>query len=47
MDDLNLKQEMVKEHMMCLIMDKKVHESFDKIESGVKSSFTREFNKTH
>ena len=38
---------MVKEHMLSLILDKKVHESIEKIESGVKSLFTREFNKTH
>jgi hypothetical protein len=38
---------MVKEHMMSLILDKKIHESFEKIESGVKSLFTREFNKSH
>ncbi len=33
--------------MMSLILDKKIHESFEKIESGVKSLFTREFNKSH
>ena len=45
MDDLKITNEMVKEHLMGLCLNKKTTELFDKIESRNKSAFTREYNK--
>ena len=47
LDDLNITNEMMKEHLMILSMDKKLEEAFAKIESGAKAHFTRTYNKLH
>jgi replication factor C subunit 1 len=41
LDDLNITNEMIKEHLLLLTMDPKIHDQFAKISSGTKSSFTR------
>lgn len=38
---------MVKEHLIGLSLDKGIQAQFDKIETKVKSQFTREYNKQH
>ena len=45
LDDLNINNEMIKDHLMGLNMDKKINEQFDKISSGTKANFTRNYNK--
>ena len=47
LDDLNISNEMFKEHLIGLNLDKKVAEAFLKIEPGVKANFTRQYNKLH
>ena len=41
MDDLKITNDMVKEHLMGLTMDKKASEAFEKIETRVKTAFTK------
>ena len=45
LDDLNITNEMIKEHLMGLNMDKKIIDQFEKIPSATKSNFTRNYNK--
>jgi replication factor C subunit 1 len=45
LDDLNITNEMIKEHLMGLNMDKKINDQFEKISSATKSNFTRNYNK--
>lgn len=45
--DLNITNEMFKEHLLGLNLDPKLKEQFDKIEPGVKANFTRQYNKIH
>ena len=47
LDDLNISNEMFKEHLMGLNLDPKLKEQFEKIEPGVKANFTRQYNKLH
>jgi hypothetical protein len=47
LDDLNITNDMVKEHLMILTLDTKIHEQFAKISSGTKAAFTRTYNKGH
>ena len=47
MDDLKITNEMVKEHLMGLCLDKNIQGMFDKIETRTKASFTKEYNKSH
>ena len=47
MDSLHITNEMVKEHLMGLTLDKNVQAYFDKIETRQKTAFTKEYNKTH
>ena len=47
MDDLKITNEMVKEHLMGLTMDKNAQKEFDKIETRVKTAFTKAYNKQH
>ena len=47
LDDLNLNNEMIKEHFLILSMNKKHQEAFNKISPGAKAAFTRHYNKTH
>ena len=45
LDDLNITNEMIKEHLRGLNMDKKIIDQFEKIPSATKSNFTRNYNK--
>ena len=47
LDDIGVSNEMVKEHLMGLSLQKDVNARFDKIETKTKSAFTREYNKQH
>ena len=47
MDDLKITNEMVKEHLMGLCLNKNAQTMFDKIETKVKTSFTKQYNKQH
>ena len=47
MDDLKISNEMVKEHLMGLSMDKSAQQAFDKIETRIKTAFTKAYNKSH
>lgn len=47
LDSMKVTNEMVKEHLMGLSLDKKLVEMFDKIDSKIKSAFTRAYNKAH
>ena len=47
MDELKITNEMVKEHLMALCLDHKLKEQFDRIDTKIKSAFTRKYNKTH
>lgn len=47
MDDLRISNEMVKEHLMGLSLDRKICAQFDQIETRVKTAFTKEYNKAH
>ena len=47
MDDLKITNEMVKEHIMGLSLDKKIQAQFEKIDTKTKTAFTREYNKAH
>jgi len=47
MDELNITNDMFKEHFLSLCMDKKLQEKFDKLSTQTKSAFTRRFNSTH
>lgn len=47
LDDLNVTNEMVKEHLMGLTLDRKIQAAFDKIDTRTKTAFTREYNKSH
>lgn len=47
LDDMNITNDMLKEHVMSLSMDKQLIEAFDKLPTQTKSAFTRAYNKTH
>lgn len=47
LDDLNLTNDMIKEHLTILSLDKKVVDQLSSISSGAKAAFTRAYNKTH
>jgi hypothetical protein len=47
MDDFRISNEMFKEHLMDLCVDKKLVEKIQDIPSGTKAAFTRTFNKSH
>lgn len=47
MDDLNISNDVVKDHLMCLSMDSKLLSNYDSLSTTTKSSFTRSYNKTH
>ena len=47
MDDMNLSNEMFKEHLMSLSLSPKLEEDFKKISPGTKANFTRQYNKMH
>jgi len=47
LDDLKVTNEMVKEHLMALCIDSKLKEQFDRIDTKIKSAFTRKYNKSH
>ena len=44
LDDMALSNEMMKEHLMCLTLDDKFQDKFDKIPPKVKAAFTRAYN---
>lgn len=45
LDDMSVTNEMIKEHLLCLDLSGTWSEKFDKIESTMKSKFTRAYNK--
>ena len=47
LDDLRITNNMVKEHLYILSMDKKLIAKLEEIPPGVKSAFTRKYNKLH
>lgn len=47
LDSLNISNEMVKEHLMGLSLNKSYQTMFDKVETKTKTAFTKEYNKTH
>jgi hypothetical protein len=47
MDDLNLTNDHLKEHLLGLVMTKGIVDCFENLPTQTKSSFTRSFNKVH
>ena len=47
MDDLCLTNEHLKDHLITLSMDKKLVERMEAISTTTKTSFTKQFNKSH
>lgn len=47
LDDLSLSNEMIKEHLIGLSLNKGIQAQFDKIDTRVKTAFTKEYNKLH
>jgi|TARA_B110001450_G_C17269000_1_gene338701 hypothetical protein len=47
LDSLNITNEMVKEHLMGMSLNKSYQAMFDKVETKTKSAFTKEYNKHH
>jgi len=47
LDSLNITNDMVKEHLMGLSLNKTYQAMFDKVETKTKTAFTKEYNKTH
>lgn len=47
LDAFHVTNEMLKEHLMDLCMNKKMQEMFDKLTPAQKSAFTRNYNSTH
>jgi hypothetical protein len=47
LDDINVSNEMVKEHMLTLSLNPKVAEQFAAIAPGTKANFTRKYNSAH
>jgi len=47
LDSLNITNEMVKEHLMGMSLNKSYQAMFDKVETKTKSAFTKEYNKSH
>ena len=47
MDDLKITNEMVKEHLMGLSMDRDFVQAFEKIDTKTKTAFTKQYNKSH
>lgn len=47
LDDLNISNDMIKEHLSILSLDAKIIDQLTNINSGVKAGFTRAYNKTH
>lgn len=47
LDDLKISNEMVKEHLLSLSLNKGLAAMFDKLDTKQKAAFTREYNKTH
>lgn len=47
LDDLNITNEMIKEHLFSLCLNSKIKDQFTNISSGTKASFTRKYNKSH
>lgn len=45
MHDINVSNEMVKEHLMTLTLNRDLAHQFDKIETKIKTQFTKEYNK--
>lgn len=45
LQDLNISNEVMKEHVMGLSMDAKLLSEFEQLDTQVKSAFTREYNK--
>lgn len=47
MDDFHITNDMFKEHLLDLCLDKNIREKIEQIPAPTKSAFTREFNKVH
>ena len=47
MDDFKITNDLFKEHLLDLCMNKKAREAFDKLTTQQKSAFTRAYNKDH
>jgi hypothetical protein len=47
MDDFHITNEMFKEHLLDLCLDKHIQEKIEAIPAPIKAAFTREFNKQH
>ena len=47
LDMFHITNEMMKEHLMDLCMNKKTQEMFDKLTPNQKSAFTRNYNSSH
>lgn len=45
LDDMNITNEMIKEHLLTLALDDGFAPRFDKIDPKVKAAFTRAYNK--
>ena len=44
---MNITNDMVKEHLLLLTLNTKIHDQFAQISSGTKAAFTRAYNKGH
>jgi len=47
LDDMGITNEMVKEHLLCLSMDRKLNEKLEHLDPQLKATLTREYNKCH
>ena len=47
LDDMNISNDLLKEHIMGLSMNKDLIGAFDDLPTQTKSAFTRTYNKTH
>ena len=47
LDDLKISNEMFKEHLLDLNLNKAVNQNFERIDSGKKAAFTRAYNALH
>ena len=47
LDDFKVTNEMFKEHLMDLCMNRRAREAFDKLTTQQKTAFTRAYNKDH
>jgi len=47
LDDMQITNEMVKEHLLCLSMDQKLNQKLQETDPQLKAAFTREYNKGH